>query len=220
MRLTQAVCRILLRTLNINCRVVDLQPRNYTGHDGLLIVANHMSYLDVVLIAAHVPAVFITSREVETTPILGGVCRGAGCVFVERRRMTSVHRDLDQLTAVLNQNANVMLFPEGSTSDGSRFLRFKSTLVEAAVRSRVKIAPICIRYTAVDGVPFGDANRDDVAWYGDMTFFPHLMRVLATRRIDCELAILPAPAFRHHRSRKQLTNEVKRQLAAVYARTP
>lgn len=218
MRLMTHASRLLLRAFNINCQFVDITGRAYSGHDRLLLVANHLSYLDVVVIAAHIPAVFITSREIEATPVLGGICKASGCLFVERRRMTSVHVDIDQLTTQLGRGANVMLFPEGSTSDGSTFLRFKSTLVEAAIRSRAKVQPLSLRYLTVDGEPFGERNRDNVAWYGDMAFFPHLVRLLSTRRIDCELVVLPQPTFRAHNDRKQLTTDIKRSIGKAYYR--
>ena len=187
---------------------------------GCLLLANHMSYLDVVVIAAHAPAVFVTSREVEETPILGLVSRAAGCIFVERRSRATVHRDIDAITAVLNAGHNVVLFPEGSTSNGERFLEFKRTLLESAIRSRCAVLPLCLRYDRVAGRPFGPANRDRVAWYGPMTFFPHLLGLLRTSSVEASLQVLAAPAFRDHKCRKRLSADIERQLAAAYAVPP
>jgi lyso-ornithine lipid O-acyltransferase len=80
----------------------------------------------------------------------------------------------------------VTLFPEGSTSPGDGLMEFKKTLLESAVRSRCRVLPVAIKYLAVDGARYDESTRDTVAWYGDMTFFPHLVRLAATKSIEVD----------------------------------
>lgn len=210
--------RTLLRVLDIRVKIVNQSGLTFSGRDRCLFVANHMSYLDVACMMAVAPAIFVTSREIEEKPFLGHVTRAAGCLFVERRYKTAVLRDIEQLSGVLNEGYNIGLFPEGSTSDGAQFLPWKRTLMEAAMRSRSKVIPMCLRYETIDGQPFGPSNRDSVAWYGDMTFFPHLMAVLRTGYIDATLTVLPPLTFRDHKCRKRLTEDARQAVEALYFR--
>ena len=211
--IVQKHCRFLLKALKIRCELENLSQRDITSHQGCLFLPNHISYVDALLLWAHVPAIFVTSRETERTPVLGEITRSVGCVFVERRHRGDILRDVDQIASLLNQRTNVILFPEGTTSPGDRLLEFKKTLLEAAIRSRCRVHPVAIEYLAIDGVRYDSTNRDTVAWYGDMTFFPHLLRFASTRSIDVRVRVMPSVAFRHHACRKQLAADVRRQIA-------
>lgn len=215
-RATQMLARLLLRIMNVRCRLENPAGRKFAGSERYLILPNHISYLDAVLVCAYMPAVFVTSREIEESSVLGPLTRAAGCAFVERRHKGDVLRDVDQLTGLLNAGLNVTLFAEGSTSSGASLLDFKKTLLEAAVRSRCKVLPVAIRYEAINDCAFDASNCDAVAWYGDMTFFPHLLRLLATRSVDVRLSVLEAVPFRHHGSRKQLASDVKAKISQRY----
>jgi 1-acyl-sn-glycerol-3-phosphate acyltransferase len=213
LRQLQTFCRIMHRILNIRVAFENPSGRTFTGMDGLLLVPNHISYLDVIVIGAYLPSIFVTSREIEATPVLGHVTRAAGCAFVERRHIWDVHRDIDQLAGMLNDGMNVTLFPEGSTSCGDHLMEFKRTLLESAIRSRCRVLPLCVRYERIDGQRYDKGNRDLVAWYGDMTFFPHLWQLMTTRSIDVRLTVLGEVAFRDHKSRKRLSRDAKARIA-------
>ena len=202
-----------VRFLDIRCQIDAPKGQNFDTHSGLLIIPNHISYLDVIVVNALFPAVFVTSREIEETPVLGQVTSGAGCAFVERRHKQSLHRDIDQLSSLLNQGINVALFPEGTTSAGEQLLPFKKSLFEAAVRSRCQVVPVCIRYQTIDGQTFDASNRDTIAWYGSMQFFPHLWQLMMTKSVEVRLSVLGEVAFRGHRSRKRLADDARAKIA-------
>ena len=187
-----------------------------TGRPGALIIANHISYLDVCMIGAFLPTVFITSREIEEAPILGYFAKMGGCLFVERRRRMAVLNDLNRITALLTEGVNVMVFPEGSTSDGSAFLAFKASLLESAIRCRSKVIPLCLKYRSIEGRPFDKSNADRIAWYGDMTFFPHFLALIGVRRIDASLSMLGELPFRAHKSRKKLAAAAFERISSDY----
>jgi len=212
-RLVQLYSRSMLRFLDIRCQIDAPEGQNFDTHSGLLIIPNHISYLDVIVVNALFPAVFVTSREIEETPVLGQVTSGAGCAFVERRHKQSLHRDIDQLSSLLNQGINVALFPEGTTSAGEQLLPFKKSLFEAAVRSRCQVVPVCIRYQTIDGQTFDASNRDTIAWYGSMQFFPHLWQLMMTKSVEVRLSVLGEVAFRGHRSRKRLADDARAKIA-------
>jgi 1-acyl-sn-glycerol-3-phosphate acyltransferase len=211
--LVQRLCRVMHRVLNLRVTCANVSGREFTGADGLLFVPNHISYLDVIVMGAYLPAVFVTSREVEATPFLGHLTRAAGCVFVERRRKMPVLRDIDQLTGLLNEGVNVALFPEGTTSPGDGLLEFKRSLLESAIRSRCRVLPVCIRYERIDGQRYDQSNRDRVAWYGDMTFFPHLWQLMTTKSIDVRVTVLGAAVCRGDGSRKRLARDLQARIA-------
>jgi 1-acyl-sn-glycerol-3-phosphate acyltransferase len=207
-RLTRILCLALMRILAIRCRVDGLEQLGSRGDRPLLILPNHISYVDVVVLNAILPSVFVTSREIEQTPVLGWITRAAGCAFVERRHVWSVQSDIVQIADVLNRGHSVTLFLEGSTSDGERLLEFKKSLLEAALRSSCRVIPICLEYERVS----------EVAWYGDMTFFPHLWRLMRSRTIEARVSVLSEVAFRTHKSRKLIAREVRTRIAERFHR--
>lgn len=213
--LTRGLSIFLLRVLNIRCHFEDLRQRSDSPRPRL-ILPNHASYLDVLAVNACFPSVFVTSREIEETPVLGWITRAAGCAFVERRRIWRVQEDVAQLAEILTKGYDVTLFPEGSTTHGQEMKPFKSTLLDAALKSRCQVVPVCLRYERVDGRAFDEENRDLVAWYGEMTFFPHLWRLMRAKSIDVRVTALPEISFRQHRSRRRLGREVQQRIAEKF----
>lgn len=214
--LTSWFCQVVTSTFNMRVTLNNVPGYSYTGKDRFLVLSNHMSYLDVAVLGTVIPSVYITSREVEETPFLGHMSRAARCLFVERRSRKTLLGDIDRIAATLNDGFNVTLFPEGSTTNGEEFLGWKSSLLESAMRSRCRVIPVCLRYDAIDGRPFGPANRDVVAWYGDMTFFPHLLRLLTVESIDVSLTPKHRLALRARRSRKLLAAEARDLIAGTF----
>jgi len=162
-----------------------------------LIVSNHLSYLDVLVISSWLPASFVTSMEVRKTPFLGKICLYAGSLFVERRHASSVRTDAQDLSRNLKSGINVAVFPEATSTDGSCVRPFKRGLLTAAKLSGVDILPVCINYTHIDGQPIDHKNRDVVFYYGEMNFFPHLIRLLRARSVSVELKVLDHVAAYH-----------------------
>lgn len=174
--------RICLRILNIK-----VSHKSAGGEvTQRLIVANHLSYLDVLILFSHYPALFITSVEIRETFMLGRVCKLAGCFFVERRKdkrnENTKQEELNQMKAKFAEGHNIFLFPEGTSSDGSGVLPFKNTFFQLAVDTKTNIVPMCLRYTG--------ENADVSPWYGDMTFLDHLFKVCLQKEITANLVVL------------------------------
>lgn len=149
-----------------------------------LIVANHLSYLDVLILFAYYPSLFITSVEIKETFLLGRITKLAGCFFVERRKekrsLETKDVELNDMREKFSQNFNIFLFPEGTSSDGKGVLPFKSTFFQLAVDSQTPVIPVCLKYKG--------ESADYVPWYGKMTFPDHLLKLCFQKEILAEVS--------------------------------
>lgn len=178
------VCSILgIRIRIVGCRA-DVAP--------LLIVSNHVSWLDICVITSAAPVVFVAKREVGMWPVFGLLARLQRSVFVDRERRQKTPAVNSEIARCLVGGDAVLLFGEGTSSDGNRVLTFRTALIGAASDTvaeavdvkRVWIQPLSIAYTAVRGLPLGRPNRSIVAWYGSMSLLPHLRQLIAWGTID------------------------------------
>lgn len=159
--------------------------RNY------FVVCNHLSYLDVLVIAAQFPSVFVTSREIQETPFLGWITDLGGCAYVERRNKLKLPQEIVEIADIIRSGVNVVIFPEATSTSGEMILPFKRPLFACAIKAKVPVLPLCINYTHIDSQPVTAANHKGVCWYGDMSFAPHLLEVCAHKRVDVKLTFLP-----------------------------
>jgi len=168
----QASSRRVLRILRMETRVAGRVPSN-----GLL-VCNHLSYLDIVVLAALTPCIFVAKREVKRWPVFGWFARLAGTVFVDRERRTKTLHAANAIDAALRSGNLVVLFPEGTSSDGRAVLPFKSSLLEPAARRTHPLSAGRISYELDDGDVI-----EEVCYWKDMTLVPHLINLLGKRGI-------------------------------------
>ncbi len=206
----QMASRRLLRIFNVDIRAVGPIPG--TG----LLVSNHLSYIDVLVLSALTPAIFIAKREVRNWPVFGQLARMGGTLFADRERRTQTGPLARSLGAVLDAGALVVLFPEGTSSDGRTILPFKSALLEPATRSVHPLSVSHIEYRIGDG----DAG-EEVCYWKDMTFGPHLLNLLSKRQIEASVRF---SELRHGSSdRKELARQLHSaavQLKETPLRTP
>lgn len=155
----------------------------------LLIVANHVSWLDIVVLGAQFPLCFIAKSEVGTWPGIGKLAKLQRTIFVDRQSRAATGRAANEIAGRLGDGDPVVLFAEGTSSDGNRVLTFRSALLGAASRGvgDTAIQPLAIAYVGQGGVSLGRSRRPVVAWYGDMELGPHLMEILRRGRFDVEL---------------------------------
>jgi lyso-ornithine lipid O-acyltransferase len=153
-----------------------------------LFVCNHTSYLDITVLGALIPGSFVAKKEVQTWPLFGTLARLQRTVFVDRKARNA-RLDGDSLRARLVGGDAMILFPEGTSSDGNRTLPFKSALFAVAGFLRapdvpaLTIQPVSIVPTHLDGIPLGRDFRSLYAWYGDMELAPHLWSAVRLGRI-------------------------------------
>jgi lyso-ornithine lipid O-acyltransferase len=168
----QGVCRRTLRRVGVEVRYEAEIPGNG------LIVANHLSYADILALGSVTPCAFIAKKEVRSWPIFGWIAATAGTLFVDRERKMETAAFNEQLNEALRSGLRVVLFAEGTSSDGSRVLPFRPPLFEPAVSSGAAVTPTWIGYEVSSG-----SVADDICYWGDMTLVPHLFRLFAIRKV-------------------------------------
>jgi 1-acyl-sn-glycerol-3-phosphate acyltransferase len=206
-RIQGLFCRLCARCVNLEV-VVEGVPANARP---LLVVANHVSWTDVLTLgAAAAPVCFLAKSEVAGWPALGWFARVQRTLFVPRgvrRAIPAVNRAMAERMAA---GEPVVLFAEATTGDGNRLRRFhaphfaacRDLLADRPQLGAVFIQPVALSYVARDGLPLGWAERLDVAWTGDVAFLPHLFSLLAGGRIICRVAFGAPIPFRPGDDRK------------------
>jgi 1-acyl-sn-glycerol-3-phosphate acyltransferase len=170
-----------------------------------LLVSNHLGYLDIFLLASITPVVFVSKREIKFWPVVGWLTQMGGTLFVDRTRRVQVGLVNDEIQAALNRGALVVLFPEGGSSNGQTVLPFKSSLLEPAVQTTHPLTVSAIQYAIEDG----DVVRE-VCYWGDHTFFPHLLNLLGKRAVRANVRF--APFQRTGADRKQLAVQLREEI--------
>lgn len=188
---------------------------------GKLLVSNHVSYLDAIILFAYYPSLFVTSREVRETFLLGRVCYLAGCFFIERRKAKrapgTVAQEIKDIGARLAQGYNICFFPEGTSSNGQSVLPFKSVFFQTAIDCQKPIQPLCVRYTHINEDMFSPANADYVCWYGEMTFPDHLLKLCQQKLIKAEVVELPVINWDQEPDRQGLSAMAHLSVSESYA---
>lgn len=208
----------------------------------LLILSNHVSWLDISVIGSRMPLSFIAKAEVAGWPVFGLFARLQRTVFVDRTRRTDTGRVTSAIAVRLGRGDPMVLFPEGTSTNGSEVLPFRSALVGAARQTladdrtladerplageqgstgtdgagqRAMVQPLSIAYTRLAGLPMGRIKRPLVAWYGDMDLAPHLLALMAGPPVDVELSWGEPIPFGPGTDRKSVTAKAEDEVRAM-----
>lgn len=154
------------------------------GKLGRLFVSNHMTFLDPLMIDAVLPSGFVAKVEIASWPLLGRICSAVGTIYIERGNKRALLGIADNMGAALNEGRSVLMFPEGTTSDGTGLLKLHSNLFEAAARTGATVIPLVLRYR-VNGV---DTTR--ASWVGHEPLFNCLWRIVTTDNLELVVKIL------------------------------
>jgi 1-acyl-sn-glycerol-3-phosphate acyltransferase len=186
-----------------------------TGHpapshgQGSLLAANHISWLDVFALNAAQPSCFIAKSEVDGWPLVGMLCRCTRTVFIERDIRRDTVRINRQVGEMLGEGEQVVLFPEGTSTDGTQLRHFHSSLFQSAIDCKAAIQPVAIHYHDGSG-----KHCDDAAFIGDMNFFQSLRKVLSSPSLHVTLALL-APLACEGKNRRILAAEAQAAVGAT-----
>lgn len=206
----QAVQQWARQTLN----VLELQvqadaplPQNFAG----LVVCNHLSWLDVLVLQSLMPVTFVAKSEVKHWPLIGYLAQRAGTVFVNRGRARSAQSMVERTTAAMRSAQAVVVFPEGTSSDGSQLRRFHANIFESALRARAPVQTLALQYRQADT----DASAAAAHFIGDMGLLTSMRQVMATPGMRAVVRVGECIACEGH-SRKTLAlhaqTSVSRQL--------
>jgi 1-acyl-sn-glycerol-3-phosphate acyltransferase len=192
------------------CRLLGLRVRviggPVTDTRRVVFVANHSSWLDIAVLGGQLEGCFVSKADVAHWPLVSTIARLGRTVFISRRRGTTLH-ERDDMRERLHAGDNLILFPEGTTSDGSRVMPFRSALFAAAEgEDPPLIQPVSVAYDRLAGLPTGRATRPLFAWYGDMDIASHFWRLAQHRGLRASV-LLHAPLDpRHFADRKALAH--------------
>jgi 1-acyl-sn-glycerol-3-phosphate acyltransferase len=200
----QRICRRLVRLLGIHASY-----RGEVAESGVL-VFNHVSYLDVVVLAARHPLLFVAKKELRSWPVIGWLVARAGTIFIDRTRRADVARVCALMTEAITEGVRVCIFPEGTSGDGSRVLPFRTSLLETVVAGAWPVTAGWVGYSVEDG-----RASQDVCYWGEMNFATHFPRLLTKRRIFARVACVALAAGRMNR--KELGHELHALVSSLSA---
>ena len=188
-----------------------------------LIAANHVSWIDITVLSALTPLSFIAKKEVNNWPGFGTLARLQRTVFIDRDRRQSTGSSRDEMQNRLKAGETLVLFAEGTSSDGSHVLPFKSAYFAAAEIPGVVVQPVTLAYRGHWGAPMTRRRRPHFAWYGDMDMGPHLWQALALGPIEvdviCHKPLTLAEAGNRKALAKQAEETVRHGLVAALTGT-
>lgn len=211
------VCRLLGIRLHVEGQIVENAP--------VLVVANHVSWLDIPVLSAVAPLSFVAKKEVGTWPFVSSLAHLQRSVFIDRTRRTAVGQTTNEIIERLKSGDTIVLFAEGTSSDGNRVLPFKTPLF-AAVKPTLAnghtevgacVQTLTIAYTHLHGIPLSRTRRSLVGWYGDMEMASHAWELLKAGPLDAKIHISPPVPLSDFTDRKELaryTEAVIRQSLA------
>jgi 1-acyl-sn-glycerol-3-phosphate acyltransferase len=187
-----------------------------------LFVANHSSYVDILVLGTFIPARFVAKKEVSKWPLIGWLSTNQGSIYIDRNR-NAIGEGADKLLEYLDRGESLILFPEGTTSDGCRILPFGSSFFDVAMKKNVPIQPITITYAGWDGLPMPRFMRKACGWFSpDLEMFPHLWSLMqwGTVQVVVELHPLLSPKEFHSRKDLALTSfqSVQSGLVGAFSR--
>ncbi|MDK1376994.1 MULTISPECIES: 1-acyl-sn-glycerol-3-phosphate acyltransferase [unclassified Sinorhizobium] len=188
----------------------------------LLLSANHVSWKDILVLSSVTDVVFVAKSEVKTWPVFGLLARLQASVFIERDQKRTTGHQVSEIGRRLADGEIVVLFPEGTTSDGNRLLDIKTSLFGAAASAVphsptgvVHVQPLAISYTGIHGMPMGRYNRPIAAWPGDIGLLPHLLGVLREGALDVDVDFGEAVDYDRHANRKDVSRTIEQRIRSM-----
>ena len=208
----KAFQRILLKGLRIRLKV----EGSPAPGPHVLLVPNHVSWLDVPVLGAAAPMTFLAKSEVGESRLARLLTAAQGTIFVERGRRTAIPRVNAAMAAAMTAGRPVVLFAEATTGDGNRLLPFHSSHFESLRPGPPEagrfVQPVFLDYARRGGTVVDRRERPRIAWYGDMTFSPHLLQFLAGPPVECVVTFLEPWSIPPDFDRKGVARETRRRL--------
>lgn len=203
----QTWARGLLRCLSVRrARIGRLPAKPF------FVAANHLSYLDILVLGADLGAVFVSKHELRTWPVLGHIAWMTGTIFVDRGRRRDALRVLTEIDRAMANGGGVVLFPEGTSSRGDRVYPLKAALLEWAARHRHPVHPVAVRYQSAD--PARPAS-DTICWWGEeVSFMEHFRGLASLPRIEAHVTYSDQVVIAEERAR--LADELHAALTRVF----
>jgi len=210
------VCRIIGIRLHIDGSIA--------RENGVLIISNHVSWLDITVLSAVAPVSFVAKQEVASWPFVSWLAKLQRSVFIDRTRRSEVTDKANEILERLQAGDHIVLFAEGTSSDGNGIVPFKTPLFAAAkpsggapIGSDVCAQTLALTYTKLHGIPLCRRGRPVVAWYGDMDLASHAWKLLGLGPLDAEIRIGPPVPLDEFADRKALARYAEQQVRSDLA---
>jgi 1-acyl-sn-glycerol-3-phosphate acyltransferase len=213
-RLRRASQRFFYRTwARALCRLLGVRVELEGPAPGLpcLLVTNHLSYLDILVIASVLPARFVAKREIESWLLVGSMCRAVDTIFVDRSSRRDTMRVGREMAEGLEAGDAIVLFPEGTSFPGHRVGSFKPALLAPAAEARLPVRYGAIRYSTL---PAEKPAYLSVSWWGEMPFGPHALELLRLSRIEATLRF--GAEAHSHDDRKELAKQLHLAVSSLF----
>jgi 1-acyl-sn-glycerol-3-phosphate acyltransferase len=226
LRFNWKIRRVLPRFWHrVACRVLGIRVRVHGTLETkrpLLLAANHASWKDILVLGSVADVVYIAKSDVRDWPVFGILARLQATIFVEREQRQKTGEQVNEIAERLTAGEIVVLFPEGTTSDGNRLLEVKSSLFGAAASAVphapdgiVHIQPVSIAYTGLHGMAMGRYHRPIAAWPGDIELLPHLMGILRAGAVDVDVDFGERVDYERASNRKEVSRTVEARIRAM-----
>jgi len=226
LRFNWKIRRVLPRFWHrVACRVLGIRVRVHGTLETkrpLLLAANHASWKDILVLGSVADVVYIAKSDVRDWPVFGILARLQATIFVEREQRQKTGEQVNEIAERLTAGEIVVLFPEGTTSDGNRLLEVKSSLFGAAASAVphapdgiVHIQPVSIAYTGLHGMAMGRYHRPIAAWPGDIELLPHLMGILRAGAVDVDVDFGERVDYERTSNRKEVSRTVEARIRAM-----
>ncbi len=190
---------------------------------GSLVVANHQGYVDIVSLGSLFPCIFVARHDMRRWPLFGQLAASGATIFLNRENKRAGVRGVAQVREALKVGATVIAFPEGTSTDGTGLLPFRTGIFQAAIDAQAPVVPAAIRYLTLDGRPLDEHSRSVVGWYQGEPFVRHLLRLGSHHHVEVAIR-LGEPLWPPHPQRRELAacaeEEVFRLLGLPQGRRP
>ena len=213
-KLIQFLAKTLMKVLGFTITTEGLEYlKERTNY---LIVANHIGYIDILIIHSFIQNnFFISHHEVQKDSVfLGFIVKNAGVYFIERKNLKTLRKELRETTDFLKKGFHIVMFPEGTSTDGSKILPFHPPFFSTAIYAKKPILPVYINYTKVENEHFSLKNRDLICWYDNninISFKEHFLRLLQLKSVNVNIKFLP-PLSSENKTSRVLAIESREQI--------
>ncbi len=197
---------LLLKIFKINL-IVNNDLKKILAKKNYLIVSNHISWLDIFVINSAYPVTFVAKHSISKWPILNWLVKASETIFIDRKKITKIKETSKEIEDYLESKGSICIFPEGTSTDGSRLLDFKSNLLQTVINKDIEILPVAIQY--LHDNKFCSAP----AYYNDLSLFDSIINLIKLDNIVAKLTILPE--IKSSFDRKVLANKAYAKINKV-----
>ncbi|MCK5706236.1 MAG: 1-acyl-sn-glycerol-3-phosphate acyltransferase [Candidatus Aureabacteria bacterium] len=206
----------LIKIFNVKL-VIENFEKSFIKGKNYFIISNHQSYLDHLIISSIVPVSILANSNIKKKKFLWALTWAGGNLFIERKKRAEIKKEISKIKVLLKNKINMLLYPEGTTSDGITILPFKSSLIQPAIDVGVDFLPVCIKYAYIDGKKCSAKDMNTFVYHGEMKFFKHLIGILRHSSITVKVTFLGSINASKGYSRKIIAGKAYDAIKGAFA---